>query len=90
MGRAYARVDAASRVDNVSADAALLENGLSVIDPGEAEFARWQQLRSKVLERLGGDGVVSEAILSELDDYLQDYRQASSAATIQTSAAPAE
>lgn len=74
MGRAYARVDAASRTDNVSADQALLENGLQVIEPAAGERARWDELGRDLRNRLVSDDVVSAEIVTQLDSHLAAYR----------------
>ncbi len=74
MGRAYDRVDAASRTDNVSAGAALVENGLRVVQPVDNERSRWDELGRDLRRQLAADGVVSAEIVAELDGYIDAYR----------------
>lgn len=78
MGRAYERVDAASRTDNVSADEALAENGLRIVQPADNERSRWDELGRDLRQRLVTENVVSAAIVAELDGHLDAYRNGGS------------
>lgn len=90
MGRAYDRVDVASRTDNVSADAALRENGLRIVQPADNERDRWDELGRDLRQRLVADDVVSAAIVSELDGHLESYRNGGAPASEQATARPQE
>ncbi|UCG73566.1 MAG: TRAP transporter substrate-binding protein DctP [Chromatiales bacterium] len=90
MGRAYDRVDAASRTDNVSAGEALLENGLKVVQPVDNERDRWDALGRDLRRQLVVDDVVSAAIVAELDGHLDAYRNGGASAAEQASVRPAE
>jgi TRAP-type C4-dicarboxylate transport system substrate-binding protein len=90
MGRAYARVDAASRVDNVSASAALIENGLQVVQPADDELDHWDELGRELLQQLVDENVVSADIVAELDGHLAHYRSAGTAAQEQAISRQAE
>ena len=90
MGKAYNRVDAASRTDNVSARAALLENGLKLIQPADAERSRWDALGSDLRKRLVADEIVSAEIVTELDMHLAAYRNGSGPAAEQAAERPPE
>lgn len=80
MGQAYERVDAASRADNVSADKALEENGLEIVQPADSERQRWDALGRDLRMRLVADDIVSAEIVTELDTHLETYRNGGGAA----------
>lgn len=90
MGMAYQRVDSASRTDNVSADEALIENGLELVQPAEAERGRWDALGRDLRARLVADGIVSSEIVLQLDTHLDAYRSGPVAATEQAAERPPE
>jgi len=86
MGRAYTRVDAASRTDNVSAGEALLENGLKFVQPVDNERDRWDELGRDLRRQLCGDEVISAAIVAELDEHLDAFRNGGVATAEQATA----
>ena len=86
MGRAYNRVDAASRTDNVSAGEALLENGLKFVQPVDNERDRWDELGRDLRRQLVADEVISAAIVAELDGHLDAFRNGGVATAEQATA----
>ena len=69
---------------------ALVENGLQMVEPADAELARWDELGRDLLQRLVEDDVVSAGIVSELDGHLARYREGGAATPEQTSSRQAE
>lgn len=76
MEASYAHIDRQNRLDNQAAAAALLQQGLVLVDPPPGEQERWQQLANVVNTRMGQDGTFSPALYQKLDKLLATFRAA--------------
>ena len=82
MTPVYERFELRSRDDNREAEAALLANGLQVVQPDSAEVSEWRQVTARASSRLGAEGVFSPELLTQILGYLEDYRATAAGAQI--------
>jgi TRAP-type C4-dicarboxylate transport system substrate-binding protein len=75
MRRAYARVDAQNRIDNVEARKALVANGLEMVTLSESEIDAWRAAAGQANDDLVARGVVSADILNQLLALVAEYRR---------------
>lgn len=75
IGETFARLDELNHRDNVQARKTLVENGVELIKPTEAERKRWDEIAASAVEELKEEGRYSSEFLSMLKEHLRDYRQ---------------
>jgi TRAP-type C4-dicarboxylate transport system substrate-binding protein len=84
MLETYEKFDGANLEDNREARDALLNAGIASVPFDAAEVAK---LRERLLEsnrHLGSEGAFNLALYDEMMGYVQEYREAKSAATAET------
>ncbi|MGH8224345.1 MAG: TRAP transporter substrate-binding protein DctP [Woeseiaceae bacterium] len=75
----YERVDAAAESESRNATEALLNTGLTNVEPAPGEFERLRAMMRANNRRMAERGMYSAAFLEEMNAYLEDYREAKSA-----------
>jgi TRAP-type C4-dicarboxylate transport system substrate-binding protein len=74
MGRIYADFDRQSRRDNEAASQALVEQGLTFVDPLHNEADRLRSIAHSTILGLGQEGVYTPALFDRLQVYLKEFR----------------
>jgi TRAP-type C4-dicarboxylate transport system substrate-binding protein len=74
MEAIYKKIDKTSISDNTESLAALVEKGLKMVSPVEAEIPVWRQRVADSNLKLAKQGLVSEGRLQEMRGYLEAYR----------------
>ncbi len=74
MGGVFSEIDKQNRQDNIKAMAALKNQGIRFLKPGNAAMKKWYEAASKVPERLIKAGRFSQKIVDTLDNLLKEYR----------------
>jgi TRAP-type C4-dicarboxylate transport system substrate-binding protein len=74
MTAAFKQIDKQNRVDNVAAYDALLKQGISQVEMSASQREPWYAAASEAEKNMVDQGVISSAILRELDGYLQEVR----------------
>lgn len=72
------RIDANNRSDDAKALAALQRQGLTVIQPDPVEVMRWREVGDQAIERMLGEGAITQPILDGIRAALSEPRQARS------------
>ncbi|MCW8919294.1 MAG: TRAP transporter substrate-binding protein DctP [Gammaproteobacteria bacterium] len=75
MSGVFERLDHLNRNDNQSAMAALQQQGIGFVTPDETETQRWRASLDSAMQRLLQQGLFDPAILKQLQDHLQEFRQ---------------
>ncbi len=74
MGSVFSEIDKQNRQDNIKAMAALKNQGIRFLKPGNAAMEQWYEAASKVPERLIKAGRFSREIVDMLETSLKEYR----------------
>jgi hypothetical protein len=74
MERIYLKIDAASISDNTEALAALEQQGLERIQPVQEEISQWRERVAASNRKLAEEGVLSLALVDEMNAHLARYR----------------
>lgn len=74
MERVYAGFDEQGDADNKAAYKALLENGMASVEPDLGQLDIWHRNVQESNHKLAGEGVISMALLAELECYVSAYR----------------
>jgi TRAP-type transport system periplasmic protein len=78
MGRIYREFDQQNRQENEAASRALLRQGLIPLQILPGEIQAWRENASRVLLRLGEQGVFSPELWQEAEGHLRQFRQGKS------------
>jgi TRAP-type C4-dicarboxylate transport system substrate-binding protein len=74
LERIVLKIDAASIRDNTEALRALRDSGLEMVPPEAAEVPRWRELVAASNRALAAEGVVNEALMTEMLAHIADFR----------------
>jgi TRAP-type C4-dicarboxylate transport system substrate-binding protein len=74
VGRAFERLSAINRDDDLQARAALERNGMRFAPPSDAKMSEWDELAARTIERLRGQGVYTQDMLDQLKQHLRALR----------------
>jgi TRAP-type C4-dicarboxylate transport system substrate-binding protein len=74
MERIYQKIDKASIQDNTKALEALVEQGLEMVKPVQAEIPRWREIVTESNRRLADQGVVSKSLINDMFAHLVEFR----------------
>ncbi len=74
MERVYQGFDAQGDADNKAAYKALLDDGMKSVNPDQGQIQAWHQAVEESNHRLASEGVVSAALLTELECYVDAFR----------------
>ncbi len=74
MSSVFIRLDELNRKDNEGALAALKQQGIGFVTPNEQETLRWRDSLNSAMDRLLAKGLFDPAILEQLKQHLQEYR----------------
>jgi TRAP-type C4-dicarboxylate transport system substrate-binding protein len=75
MTEAFDKIDKQNRIDNVAAYDALLKQGINQVEMSASQREPWYAAASEAEKNMVDQGVISSAILRELDGYLQEVRE---------------
>jgi TRAP-type transport system periplasmic protein len=75
MGRIYREFDQQNRQENEAAGKALLRQGLTPLRIVPEEIQAWRENVSRVILRLGDQGVFSPVLWQEVEGHLRQFRQ---------------
>jgi TRAP-type transport system periplasmic protein len=78
MGRIYQEFDQQNRQENEAASRALLRQGLIPLQIPPEEIQAWRENASRVLLRLGEQGIFSAGLWQEIEGQLRRFRQGGS------------
>jgi len=74
FGAGFARLEKTNRSDNLSARAALKEQGITITAPDAADRKSWESIGSDVFKQLTDQGALSPEMLAALNKALADVR----------------
>lgn len=83
MGRVFKEIEVQNRKDNIGALAALKNQGITFVTPGETELVEWKRRASTVPARLVETSRFSAELVQRLDALLAEYRSATPPAKAQ-------
>ncbi len=75
MNGMFAEVDAENRIDNEKAYAALINQGIKVTSPAQADMPAWHGVASESIQGLLQSGQITPESLDLYQTYLEEFRQ---------------
>lgn len=74
MRTVWQQIDRQNRQDNIEALKALQNRGIRLVKPQTAVQQKWKQLAAEVPRRMIESGEISQEIVTQLQNYLKDFR----------------
>jgi TRAP-type C4-dicarboxylate transport system substrate-binding protein len=74
MVRVFRDIDRQNRQDNLAAWDTLLKQGIKAVRPSASEVAEWERDALQAGDRIVKAGIVSPAVIQQLDDNIKAYR----------------
>ncbi len=74
MARIFERMDERNREDNLAAEIALQNQGITFVRPNPGETERWKSITESSIDELVASGVVSRDIVGQVKSHLQSFR----------------
>ena len=81
MERVYQGFDEQGNEDNIQAFQALLDDGIKAVNPDQGQVQAWHDAIQKSNHQLAEEGVLSLALLNEIECYVSAYREGNHSTT---------
>ncbi len=75
MESTFHKINEQSRQDNISAQKALLSQGIQFTHPSPTDITQWQTIIDQAVNHMGEEGVYSSEMLITLRRHLKDFRR---------------
>lgn len=74
MGRVFSEINQQNRIDNKSAFAAILSQGIELIKPDPTQLQEWRRYAEATTRQLIESGKISKDMLQSVERHLNNFR----------------